>query len=263
MAAKHEESKMNLPGPTKDERIGVLKQEFAQLPSNRWTNLTRDELFNYLDQKGKRPFDRDVGEQIWDRMMQNDQGESTVDEFIKVFMEAEDILQAKIDNANSYLQSYYVQKDEAIQKLEALRKSEVLSVYGIMENSTLTVTVAEMHNLRVNEITNSCYAVAFLECEDQKFQTTQQPANTPDPVLNESFVFEIKKGVDDLQIRVINADNNELIGRTAVKLNTLRDQQRKEEWYDLIDAEGRLTRSRVRIGLQWIYSRVPPPSHVH
>lgn len=184
-----EDTRQTQPGPTKEERIIILKQEFAQMPSNRWTNLTQADLYTYLDEKGKKQYDREVGDQIWERMIKNEQGESTVEEFIKVFMEAEDILQAKINQAMNYLQNYHVQKDEAVSKLENLRRTESLNVYGVMSDSTLTVIVTELHNLRINEITNCCYAVVYLECEDQKFHTGDQPPNTPDPVLNQSFIL--------------------------------------------------------------------------
>ena len=58
-----------------------------------------------------------------------------MDEFIKVFLEAEDILKSKIENSKKYLQDYNRQRREAAQKLEEIKRTEKLNQYGIMEGS--------------------------------------------------------------------------------------------------------------------------------
>lgn len=60
--------------------------------------LTQDELFEILDKKGKKQFDRSVAQQLYDRIDKDFSGKVTVKDFANVFLEAEDILRSKSDN---------------------------------------------------------------------------------------------------------------------------------------------------------------------
>lgn len=116
-------------------------------------------------------------------MDQNHDGTVTVDEFVKVFMEAEDILKQKIEKADIYLQDFQKQKQEAIQKLEELKRVEQLNQYGVMIGSILTVTVMEIQDLPLNAIQEVYVKVA---CDDSTFQT-EIARYTGKAAFNESF----------------------------------------------------------------------------
>jgi len=45
----------------------------------------------------------------------------TINEFIKVFLEAEDVLKTKIENSKKFLEDYHKQRREAAKKLEEIR----------------------------------------------------------------------------------------------------------------------------------------------
>ena len=101
-------------------------------------------------------------------MDQDHDGTVTLEEFMRVFMATEDILRQKIDRAEIYLQDFQKQKQEAIQKLEELKKSEQLNQHGIMVGSVLTATVMEVQDLPLNSIQE---VYVKLICEENHYQT--------------------------------------------------------------------------------------------
>ena len=101
-------------------------------------------------------------------MDQDHNGSITIDEFTKVFMEAEDILKQKVDRADSYLADFQKQKQEAVMKLEDLKRTEEMNQYGIMKGSILTLTVEGVHDLPLNAV-QEVYVKAT--CDDASFET--------------------------------------------------------------------------------------------
>eukprot|EP01017_Pseudomicrothorax_dubius_P003436 TRINITY_DN10494_c0_g1_i2.p1 TRINITY_DN10494_c0_g1~~TRINITY_DN10494_c0_g1_i2.p1 ORF type:complete len:418 (+),score=72.10 TRINITY_DN10494_c0_g1_i2:281-1534(+) len=201
-------------------------------------------------------FDRVVAEQIFERMEKNPDGTSNIEEFIKVFLEADDILIHKIENADRFLRDYHRQRAEASSKLNDLRQTERLNSYGIMDGSNLTVQIQESHNLEGADFSPNprYYVVAILE--QQRHQTEVAPGASP--AWNETLSFEVKTGLDDLKVSVISKDaqREETAGQIVIPISRLRDQQKIEEWFDLLDRNGAKTRGRIRLTLQWIHSRV-------
>eukprot|EP01017_Pseudomicrothorax_dubius_P014260 TRINITY_DN1667_c0_g1_i2.p1 TRINITY_DN1667_c0_g1~~TRINITY_DN1667_c0_g1_i2.p1 ORF type:complete len:422 (-),score=69.17 TRINITY_DN1667_c0_g1_i2:395-1660(-) len=245
---------MNTPKLTNEERERLLKQEFAQLPSEQWGKLTSESLFGYLDMKTGRPFDMSVGIQVWEQMHKNPDETSTVDEFIRVYIQAEDILRSKIQNADNNLVDYHAKRKEAMMKLEEIKQAEVVNLYGVMEGSTLTVADISCHNLRQSSFNQRAMPLVSLECEGQHFDTSPS-TNFQNPAWPEVFVFQISSGIDDLKAKVLTSERQELLGQSSVKLGILRDQQKLEEWFDLVDQNGVPTRGRIRLTLQWVYSK--------
>eukprot|EP01017_Pseudomicrothorax_dubius_P036248 TRINITY_DN5171_c0_g1_i2.p1 TRINITY_DN5171_c0_g1~~TRINITY_DN5171_c0_g1_i2.p1 ORF type:complete len:456 (+),score=128.33 TRINITY_DN5171_c0_g1_i2:36-1403(+) len=238
------------------ERTALLKREFGMMDSRRQSRLRSEDLFAYLDEKTGRPFDRVVGGQIFERMAKSDDGSSTVDEFIKVFLEAEDILSHKVDTADKLLRDYRRQRAEAAAKLEELRRTERVNSYGIMDGSTLTVTVIEAHNLPISFQGTPATSV-MLSIEGQRLQT-EAVRRGNNPSFGETLTFEVKTGMEDLSATVVCKEygREEFLGHIEIPLNSFRDQQKQEEWYDLLDKNGAQTRGRLHLGVQWIYSRV-------
>jgi Ca2+-dependent lipid-binding protein len=79
-------------------------------------------------------------------------------------------------------------------------------------------------------------------------------------VWNESFTFDITHGNDPLKIVIMDKDRfggDDFEGQALVNLkNTLSDQMKKDDWFTLTDKTGKPAQGRVRLMLQWVYSRV-------
>lgn len=101
-------------------------------------------------------------------MDQNHDGTVTLDEFIKVFMEAEEVLTQKIERANAYIIDFQKQRQEAVQKLSEQKKLEQLNQHGIMVGSVLTVSIMEVQDLPIASIKEIYVKIV---CEGDNFQT--------------------------------------------------------------------------------------------
>ena len=121
--------------------------------------------------------------QLYERMDKNYDGKITRDEFIKTFLEAEEILLFKIENSKKYIDDYRLQRQNAVNRLDEIKRTEVLNSYLIMEDSVVTITVIEGHNLGYGEIVPYC----VLKCGRENYQTNT--ANGGNPSWNETFTL--------------------------------------------------------------------------
>lgn len=119
--------------------------------------------------------------QLYERMDKNYDGKITRDEFIKTFLEAEEILLFKIENSRKYIEDYRVQRQNAIARLDEIKRTEVLNSYNIMEDSVINITVMEGHNLGYGDIIPYC----ILKCGREHYQTNT--SNSSNPSWNETF----------------------------------------------------------------------------
>ena len=85
------------------EKTNILRKEFLECDLNNDELVPMKELLIILDRKCKREFDRDVAFQLFERMNKDLEQRVSVDEFIKVWLQAEDILKQKIDGCKKYL----------------------------------------------------------------------------------------------------------------------------------------------------------------
>ena len=76
---------------------------------------------------------------------------------------------------------------------------------------------------------------------------------------NEKVTFEIATGHDDLRVLVVSNDDfgaHNLIGKCTVPLDSLRDQMRHDEWYDLEPPEeGGDIPGCIELSLQWVFCK--------
>lgn len=50
--------------------------------------------------------------------------------------------------------------------------------------------------------------------------------------------------------------NDDFEGQCLVSLNGLRDQMKHDSWFDLTEENGMQSQGRIRLMLQWVYSKV-------
>ena len=65
--------------------------------------------------------------------------------------------------------------------------------------------------------------------------------------------------MEDLQIVIMDYDQysrDDFTGQVTIPLNRLRDQLKHTETFDLYDKNGSLGKGKIKLGLQWIHSRV-------
>ncbi len=92
-------------------RRDQLRQAFEMMDLNNNQSISKEELFQYLDmQNNGEPFDRDIGDQLFDRMDKNHDEQVTLNEFIKVFVEAENVLMEKMEQAQKNVEDFKKQQ---------------------------------------------------------------------------------------------------------------------------------------------------------
>lgn len=115
-------------------------------------------------------------------------GKVTLSEFITVYLEAEEVLRNKIDNTRIEIQNFHKKKQEASLKLEDSMRMERLNSFGIMEGSTMNLTIIQAQNLKRDDLNyNDINTYVICSCGSQKFQTNN--SNSFNPIWNENFVL--------------------------------------------------------------------------
>ena len=156
-------SQYNSPSRTRDaraesqlmEKINVLQKEFAEIDVDHNTYINREELFSYLDRRSGKEFDRNIANEIFDHMDKNHDNRITVNEFIKVYIEADEILRKKIDTAKVNREYYRKQQEDCLKKAEEARMNERQTAYGISQNSIVHIVVIEARQLKTSGFTNT------------------------------------------------------------------------------------------------------------
>ena len=138
---------------------------FSVFPSSQ---MTQDEILRTMDTKSGGQFDRHITEQLFEQMEPDHNYRYSMEEFYQVWNRAEGILRNKIDQSEKVIEDGVNSREEAVRRLDQVQKSERLNANGIMENSTLTVTIEEGENFR-DALGNPIRAYIVLTCEGSSY----------------------------------------------------------------------------------------------
>jgi hypothetical protein len=199
-----------------------------------------------------------VTEEIYNMIDLNRDGRVTLEEFVTKYLDTRQKLSERLNEVYKKIADHKRQRDEMATKLKQVQGTEQLNEYGIMHGSILTVHVVEARDLKPMDMDGTSDPYVILSIEDQRIETNYKKS-TLSPVWNESFTFDIMQGRDQLKIVVMDKDtfgNDDFEGQCTVSLNMLRDQMKKDEWFQLVDKDGGPFQGRVRLMLQWVYSKV-------
>ena len=189
----------------------------------------------------------------------NNDGRVTLDEFTRKYVETRQRLQERLNETYKKIVDHKRQRDDMFNKLMQVKATEQLNEYGIMRESLLTVHCVEARDLKPLDMDGTSDPYVILQIEDQRIETTFKKS-TLNPVWNESFTFEIHHGRDPLFIEVMDKDTfgeDDSEGVCTFSLDELRDQMKHDQWLELIDrATGQPSQGRIRLMLQWVYSKV-------
>ena len=197
--------------------------------------------------------------ELFNSLDSNNNKAITIDEFCYAYADKIDQHELSIIECKNKTVGIQSQLQDLNAQKRDVAKTETLNQFGIMEGSVLIVSVVEARNLFNNELGGSIDPFVLLGCEGQKIETSYK-ANTLNPIYNECFTFDIKRGDDPLKLTVWDrgAFNNNFVGKFFLNLDSLQTQNKVRNWYDLheenYDGDGR--RGQIRLEIQWIYSRL-------
>ncbi|CAD8096841.1 unnamed protein product [Paramecium primaurelia] len=246
---------------TFQQKYESLKQEFNELDINDDGRLDKNEMFQVLDSKIGKQFDREIAEELWSNLDINHDGKVTVNEFIQILLKAEDSLKSKINNCRTTLELNYQQKRETETNLDYCQQNEKLNNFGVMEGSQLCVIVIQAANLKAD----GKQLDPFITLQFDKFEKQTTINKGPNPIWKETqkFYFPVQTGKEDLKLTVCDFDKytpNIVIARVDLNLSNngfnLKNQQLHDIWLDLYDINGNRSGSQLNIQIQWVYSKV-------
>lgn len=240
------------------DRYDRLRKEFSEIDQNGDKNLTFDEVHQFLSQKARGSFDRNLALELFAKMDRNQDSVVTTEEFIWSYVDAERLITQRMNELRRQVAENTKQMEETRRKMIEARESEQLNDFGIMKGSVLTVNVVEAQNLKPMDIGGTSDPYVILMCERQKIET-KYVTNDLNPVWNEVFTFQIEHGNDDLKVIVMDHDNigtDDFEGQVSIPLKFLRDQMKHDQFFDLQGPKPNMQwQGRIHLGLQWIWSK--------
>mmetsp|Transcript_8574 Transcript_8574/g.7604 ORF Transcript_8574/g.7604 Transcript_8574/m.7604 type:complete len:301 (+) Transcript_8574:281-1183(+) len=158
----------------------------------------------------------------------------------------------KVEYETQILEGYKTQLREA-------SKTEVANQYGIMEKSPLICTVIEARNIKLLDYNSTADLYVVIECGDNSAQT-KHIEGMQNPVWDETFQFTIHSGKEEIRLSVMDRNmmkKDSVVGVLYIPLQTLIDQQKVEDWFNLEDPQGGYgdSNGRIRLQLWWIHSK--------
>lgn len=137
-------------------------------------------------------------------------------------------------------------------------RTERNNEYGIMKDSTLTVTVIECKDLVPMDYGGTSDPYCILEVGNKVIETSIKKKNL-NPHWDESFSFPIETGKEILTITVMDEDkikSDDFEGRIQIRVSELANQKTKEQWYDLKAPDGATEwKGKISLRLLWVHSK--------
>jgi Mg2+ and Co2+ transporter CorA len=225
-----------------------LKKCFSDLSLSKATSLTISQLGIYLSSRAGRDFSEDLLVEIF-RSVNRDQGSQiTFDEFVSGYAQAESLIQKKIDTL----------KDQLLASTQNLSESkrQLIEARARKSDNILTVKVLNSSNLKpANLISGLKGPIVSVVYEGVEALT--KPASLSLLEWDEHFTFAVQRGDGDVLVQVFDSDKGRkgpLIGKVAVPIQALSDQQAHLETFDLrSDRDPNKVQGDIKLELQWIY----------
>ena len=128
-----------------------------------------------------------------------------------------------------------------------------------MEKSPLTITVIEARYIKLVDYNSQADLYVVIECGDQTYQT-KHIEGMQNPVWDEPFNFVIHNGKEEIRISVMDRNmmkQDTVVGVLYIPVQTLADQTKVEDWFNLEDPQGGYgdSNGRIRLQLWWIHSK--------
>jgi len=237
------------------EKVARLQREFYNMDLNHDQWVSRQELYTYLDRRGGKTFDRAIADDIFDQMDKDSNEQVTIDEFIRVFIQAEEILQSKIDKARETREALRRDEEDYTLKAQKAAMNEGNIQGGQAQGGLTHVNIKEA---TLNQSSGNLNLFVEVYLDKQQIAKTKV-IDTRYTLLKweEQFTFEAR----DLksEIRFVLCDrgtlSTTLLGQAMIHVSDLNDQQVHLVWENLIGRDGQTSIGQLLIESQWIYSK--------
>ena len=230
-----------------ENRSKELKKFFKDIDKNKDNSLSIEELRKYLNEKSGKNFNNELLVEIFRAIDRDQNSMINFEEFISGYSKAEALILSKIDIMKFQISSSTKNLSEAKRQLfeSKARKSE----------NVLTVKIISASGLKSPGISGLKAPVVSITCEGQEIITN--PADPIELEWNESFSFHIMRGDGEILVQVFDTDRSKRsnpIGRIAIPLSVLEDQQSHREVFELrTEILPERAAGKITMELNWIY----------
>ena len=249
-----------------NNRIAKAKNIFLQHGYTVEAQITESELLELLDTLGKRPFDREVAAQLFEKipMQGNEEDEDDrtflLQDFIETHIKAEYLLLLQADEIEGEL-------DEVDVKIEALKEEYEKAVKNneaVIETNSLQVDIVEVvcDEERYEPEVGSMFSV-LLVVDNYKYETEGVVIETAkfNPKFNRSFHIRLQSPEELVKIRLrdqirYSEDENYSDLSCTINLGSYRDQIKHVTWLTLYNHLGQPTKLKVNVVIQWQFSKI-------
>ncbi|KAL4450908.1 hypothetical protein ABPG74_011750 [Tetrahymena malaccensis] len=239
--------------PIDTQKQLILRNEFAQIDIPHNKPLSRQDIEFAMDKKlNDQTFDRYILNQLFDQITYKEQHPITIDEFIRVYLNAERVLIQKIEQSKEYLQHYQRQARENKNRIEINKVKEKLNDHGICENSEFNFSVISAVIQR-QDLNSDCQTYVQIRCGQNERKTDS--ASSLFPLFNYSNKFLIETGDENIVFSLIDYISNNLIGFLELNIADLKNQQMFDNELQLQNENG-INVGFLKVKMQWIYSKV-------
>ena len=237
-----------------EERREQLAKEFAQIDANKDNFLSYEEIYNFLTERQREPFDETLCRDLFSKMDKNNDNQISLEEFVDSYTDTEEKLTKRIKELKNEIQKHKDSLKSNQEKLSKAQKQETLNSSGIMIGSELRICVISARDLNPANAKGTANPFTVLQFENTKFATQVKSENL-NPVWNESFNFKIEKRGGELEAVVKNKSTfgEGVIGKVSIPLSSLSDQMKNQQFYTLNDESGKIC-GKLLLELQWIWS---------
>jgi hypothetical protein len=225
--------------------------------------LDKEDVRYVLDQKLRQTgymFDDELIDAIFNNLTTDQDGHIHIDEFCHGYVEVENYFTETIATCDfKIMELENINKEQELQLREAAN-TEVTNQYGIMESSILTLTLVEGRLVTNIDYKGTSDLYAIIECAGQT-KTSRHLENMQNPVWDDNFQFSIFNGKETIKITVMDRNmmrNDNVIGNLNIPIETLKDQVKLEDWFQLEPPRGNSSsnsKGRIRLQLWWVHSK--------
>ena len=96
------------------EKENIIIKEFQKLGYDMNARITKVQLEQIIDGKTGHKFDAEVFDDLYKNMRKEFNGDTTLNDFVSVWLEADSRLKSKINYCDSLVQDYTGQREEAV-----------------------------------------------------------------------------------------------------------------------------------------------------
>ncbi|KAL4512907.1 hypothetical protein ABPG72_017592 [Tetrahymena utriculariae] len=231
----------------------IIIKEFQKVKVSSTQKLNKDELFQVLDKKLGRQYDRAIADQLIAKLDTDEDGKFQAEQFFSIIIEAGQTLLDKIEQSRDFLQELTQKRKNVQKKYEEEMQKEKKNEYNIMEGSMFSVKPIKI--LQIDKKIMKDEDRAYLR--EEYYVKVMCDKYSDNVAWEQISSFPIKTSTEDIFVVLYKVDGDEPVAKTdLIQLNGLRDQKKVSSDVYMNSFDGKQKKIyQIQLELQWIHSK--------